>query len=115
MRIKLTWRGESGRSSVLRKTDFVKDEFVTQSYFAYSSNTELVRFLMNYFKEKTFSEPEIHAISSFLKRHKLSRAERHAIVYHLGYRYRAHSSSQLDMRNLQIDGYYNHQKRVSSI
>lgn len=112
MSLRLTWRGGSGRSGVRRKTDFVKDEFIRKCVFRYTDRSEIVRFFMQYFKEKQYSNTEITAISSFLKRHGLTRAERHAVVFHLGYRYKAKPLKQNNMLNLRINGYYNHQKRV---
>ena len=74
-----------------------------------ADRTAVVKFFMDLFKIKQYSPYEIGIITRFLKRKGLTRAERHAVILHLGYRYA--SAPDGHMGNLVIDGYYNHQGR----
>lgn len=69
----------------------------------------MVRFFMNYFIKRPYNLNEIKVISHFLKEKGLTRAERHAIIYSLGFKYQASNNCQL--RHLQINGYLNHPPR----
>jgi hypothetical protein len=106
----LSWRTNGGQTKP-PKGKFVKPEFMKLRRFTYSSRSDLTRFFMNYFLPKTYTQGEIHSITSFLRNMGLSRAERHAVIYKLGFRYCTKTNSY-SIGNLKINGYYNHPKRL---
>jgi len=59
------------------------------------------------FLEREYKDREISAITYFLKRKGLSRAERHAVILHLSYHYTS-TPGKNRMENLAIDGYFKH-------
>lgn len=103
--IQLSFGGNS-RNQVRSAYDFLKPEFVggrgKRLRVDYTDRTDLVRQFMSIFQEKQYNEFDIRAIVHFLKRFHLSRSEIHAVIFHLGFRYK-HPQVQ---GNLKIGGYY---------
>jgi hypothetical protein len=53
----------------------------------FNDRRSVVKTFMDAFLEREYSEREVAVISGFLKRKGLTRAEIHAVMFHLGYRY----------------------------
>ena len=104
MKLKLSWRGGVGHSGIHRGSDFIKPEYLGRTFeFDENDRTKIVRFFQQAFIERDYTFRDVHGISQFLKRKFLTRAEIHAVVIYLGYRYSARPSPS--NRNLRIDGY----------
>jgi hypothetical protein len=67
--------------------------FIKPEYFCkildldLDNRSSVVKAFMQVFLERQYSAREVAILSSFLKRKGLSRAEIHAVIFHLGYRY----------------------------
>jgi predicted transport protein len=71
-----------------RTRQLLKPEYVGKSIEVdYDDRSSVVRTFMDIFLEREYTAYEIRAVTRFLKRYYLSRAEIHAIILHLGYRY----------------------------
>ena len=104
MKLKLSWRGGAGHSGIQRGSNFIKPEYIGRTFeFDENDRTKIVRFFQQIFIEREYTSGDVHGISQFLKRKFLTRAERCAVIVHLGYHYSPHPSS--NNRNLKIDGY----------
>lgn len=108
--IKLVWSRNGRGSVVCRKIDFVKKPYLRKRKLEYHTKTELVRFFMDYFKDREYTSHEIKAVTHFLKRVGLSRAERHAVVLHLGHHYYPRTTKEF--QNLKINGYFEHKSQT---
>jgi predicted transport protein len=71
-----------------RASEFLKPEYVGKSIEVdYDDRSSVVRTFMDIFLEREYTSYEIKSVTHFLKRYHLSRAEIHAVILHLGYRY----------------------------
>ncbi len=104
MKLRLSWRGGVGRSAIQKGSNFIKPEYIGRTFeFDENDRTKIVRFFQQIFIEREYTFRDVHGISQFLKRKFLTRAEIHAVIIHLGYRYSAFPSPS--NRHLRIDGY----------
>ena len=82
--------------------------------FDNENRTELLRLLFDIIKPThELDGNDIKRLRGFLRRFKLTRAETHGIVLHLGYQYKATGSgcNQKMMNNIKLDGYHEQHKR----
>ncbi len=108
--IRLGWCGDKGACHKHGK-EYIKPEYLGKMVKLNLSNrSDVVRFFMNIFLEREYTFRDISSISKFLKRKGLSRAERHAVIYKLGYRYSIPISAKNSMENLSINGYFCHRR-----
>lgn len=86
LRLKVVGRGK-GRARARRR--FIKTKYLGRGFCALKKDrTALVRFLMGVLRrDREYDIHDIRAITRWLKRFKLSRAERVAIIKGLGYKY----------------------------
>jgi hypothetical protein len=78
---------KSGKRRI-RVNELLKPEYVGKSIEVdYSDRSSVVRAFMDIFLEREYTTYEIKAVTHFLKSYYLSRAEIHAVILHLGYRY----------------------------
>jgi len=104
MKLRLSWRSGVGHSAIQKGSNFIKPEYLGRTFeFDENDRTKIVRFFQQAFIERKYTLGDVHGITQFLKRKFLTRAEIHAVVIHLGYRYSARPSPS--NRNLRIDGY----------
>jgi len=109
--IRLYWAGAHSRGSILTgrrfiKTDYLGREFIALRQHSSKERTGLIRFFYKIFKEKPdnkekYDRHDVKAITQWLKRFKLTKAERIAIIRHLGYEY---SQTYKEMKGLKIKG-----------
>jgi predicted transport protein len=67
---------------------FLKPQYIGRKIEVnYDDRSSLVRTFMDVFLEREYTTHDIKAISRFLKRYHLNRAEVLAVIHHLGYRY----------------------------
>ena len=104
---RLYWTGNA-RGGILSGGRFIKTEYLGKHIIAITKNrSSIVRFFMKIFKAKPegkdkYDRRDIKAITQWLKRFGLSRAERTAIITKLGYKYYHHATNLTHMR---IAGY----------
>ncbi len=104
MKVRLTWRGATGHSAIQRGSNFIKPEYIGRTFeFDERDRTKIVRFFQEVFVKREYTYRDVHGITQFLKRKFLTRAEIHAVIVHLGYRYSSKPNNS--NRNLRIDGY----------
>ena len=77
-----------------RANELLKPEYVGKTIeIDYNDRSSVVRAFMDIFLEREYTPYEIKAVTHFLKRYHLSRAEIHAVILHLGYRYNKRNKS----------------------
>lgn len=112
--IKIRWAYDGGKSKgvILSDHHFIKIEYLAKTFLALRKNhTGMVKFFMKIFKERKYDRDDIHALTTWLKRFGLTKAERVAIITHLGYRYSAanfHSS----IGHMKINGFFDKRPKV---
>lgn len=105
-------KGHGGTSSLRQ---FVKDEYIGKVFRISPNNrTELVRLFMHAFKTPIQNQHVIGAATRFLRNQHLSKAEIHAIIFSLGYRY-CQLNRNAFLSNVKINGYYNHKKKEAKV
>ena len=110
MKLRLSWRGGVGHSGIQRGSNFIKPEYIGRTFeFDENDRTKIVRFFQQVFIEREYTFRDVRGISQFLKRKFLTRAERCAVIMHLGYRYSSLPSSS--NRNLRIVGCFDRRSR----
>ncbi len=113
---RLYWVG-GARGKILSGGRFIKTEYLGKHIIAITKNrSSIVRFFMKIFKAKPegkdkYDRRDIKAITQWLKRFGLTRAERTAIITKLGYKYYHHSKNLTHMR---IDGYLDRKPKGKS-
>ena len=108
MKVRLSFAGShlNAKSGGQRKkvSDFLKPEYLGKVIeIDNNDRSSVVRAFMDTFLVRDYSSREIQTITHFLNRYHLSRAEIHAVVLHLGYRYNTGNKA---LRHLAIDGYF---------
>jgi len=104
---KLYWVGGTG-GKILSGYRFIKTGYLGKRIIAITKNRSgIVRFFMKIFKVKPegkdkYDEHDIKAITHWLKRFGLSRAERTAIITKIGYKYYHHACN---LAHMKVDGY----------
>jgi hypothetical protein len=92
--------------SISRPRNYLKPEYVGKWIeIDYTDRSSAVKALMDAFLVREYSEREIAVLTGFLKRKGLTRAETHAVILHLGYRYNPGGPS---LEHMAIDGYCDH-------
>lgn len=110
MKIYVRWAGLH-RGNITKSTRFFKHGFLGKTFLGLRNDrTAIVRFFMEIFKDKKYSEHDIKAITRWLK-NWLSKAEIHAVVWSLGFRYKGDHCSNRSLRNIRINGYHNHKEK----
>lgn len=110
--IDLTWSGGAhSRGGTLAGGRFIKVGYLGRKFIAlrqYNSKerTGLIRFFYKIFKEKPdnkerYDRHDVRSITHWLRRFKLTKAERIAIIRHLGYEY---SQTYKETKGLKIKG-----------
>ncbi len=86
--------------------DIVKSEYLGQRYY-FGSRTDRLRFVMSAFVDGVVIDKQYaKIITRLLHDQSFSRAEVHAVLFRLGFRYKiTQPSYNHDIRNLQVDGY----------
>jgi len=89
-------------SGKLKASHFIKPNFLGKTFLALRKDrTSIVRFFMQIFRERNYYQGDVVAISRWLRRFGLSRAEKVAVITNLGYRYSG-------LRRIRINGWLNH-------
>ena len=111
LRIRFTMGQGKVRGGNQKIRDFVKDEYVGKQFNVSKTNrTKIVRLFMDSLRPCTEDNLYIKKrITHFLRRYYLSRAERHAILFKLGYRYS--KTNSIYLRNMEINGYLKWKRR----
>jgi len=96
----LAW-ASGGKGSTKKGSRFIKSNFLGRKFIGLKyDRTALVKFFMNVFVDREYGQYDVRAITSWLKRYGLTRAERVAIITRLGYKYTA-------LKHIMIDGWLN--------
>ena len=98
MKVHLSFVGKyfDGKSGERRKRsrELLKPEYIGKSIEVdYTDRSSVVRAFMDIFLEREYTPYEIKAVTRFLKRYHLSRAEILAVILHMGYRYNKRNKS----------------------
>lgn len=111
--VKINTALKPARSKKIKACEILKTGFLNKTVdLDLSDRTMVVQFFMNIFQEKKYSKGEIVAISMYLKRKRLSRCERVAILTHLGY---TCTKTQRALQNLSINNSYFHLTKKRAI
>jgi predicted transport protein len=87
MIVRLSFTGRYFNAKSGRRA-FLKPEYMGKKIEVdYDDRSSVVRTFMGVFVEREYTSYEIKAITEFLKRYHLNRAEILAVIHHLGYRY----------------------------
>lgn len=98
-----------------KASDFLKIEYLNKNVkLDYTNRTELVRFFMNVFKPNLIiTQGKVCRIRIWLSRLHLTNAEIHAILFHLGFRYKTlpncAQTKSSHLTNIRINGYFDNQ------
>ena len=113
LHIRFTKGGRRKGGAIKTIRDFIKDEYVGKQFnIPIANRTKIIRLFMKAIKPCKKDGGTIKTrIAHFLQRYHLSRAERHAILFKLGYRYKVKRTKGLTLRNMKINGYLDHQSR----
>jgi hypothetical protein len=100
------FRGHRGKNGKHTFNNLIKQEFIGKT-FIFESTSERLRFVFSVFKrDQPIERYDAMTIRHTLNQQKFSRAEIHAVLFNLGFRYKYVSSSfDHTLRNLKVDGY----------
>ena len=103
---KLNTSLSSGHKQIIKSSDIIKPEFLKKTFY-FESRTDRMKFVLTIFNRETkIDKFSARKIRRWLNSQKFTRAECHAILFNLGFRYKYVSSSyDHNIRNLQVNGY----------
>ena len=101
---RLKIRSSTSHKSKLKQ--LLKPNLIGKTYY-FNTTSERLRFVFSIFnREAKIEKYGAASIRRFLNTQGLSRAEIHAVLFNLGFRYKYVSSSyDHNLKNLQVDGY----------
>lgn len=89
------------RGGVMKASRFIKPQFHSTRFVTLKNDrTSIIRFFMGIFLEQDYSQYDAKVINQWLQRFELSRAERVAVITHLGYKYKT-------LQHIMINGWLN--------